>query len=132
MLPDPRSQQGALNLQTQPPHLADQISPQDARGQAPLGERRPQTGAEVPQTRANQMMRINDLTPTAGDRRGDYRPDTRAGFRTDRQARQSAWSVPVRRSAEPGVARLEGIIEKAFGERPAVRTTYDSTRSRIH
>lgn len=132
VLPDPRLQQGALNLQAQPPRLADQTSPRDTRGQAPPAARRPQTRAQGPQTRANQMMRINDPRPTAGDRPGDHRPGSQAGFRTDPQARQSAWSVPVYRPGEPGVARLEGIIEKAFGERPTLRTTYDSTRSSIH
>jgi len=86
-----------------------------------------QTNVGRPRARANQMMVIGDPTPSpagvyADGFRGDYQADSRANL----PARYSTYASPYR-AVEPGVARLEGIIEK-----PSVRTTYDAARSRVY
>jgi hypothetical protein len=76
--------------------------------------------------RANQMMTIGDPTPTPA---GVYVDDDRlyqADSRANLPARYPIYASPYR-AVEPGVARLEGIIEK-----PSVRTTYDAARSRVY
>ena len=86
-----------------------------------------QTDIGQPRARVNQMMVLGDPTPTpagvyADDYRGDYQADSRANL----PARSPTYASPYR-AVEPGVARLEGIIEK-----PSVRTTYDAARSRVY
>jgi len=101
----------AVGVQRQIPRVGDQS----------------QTNVGQPRARANQMMVIGDPTPSpagvyADDSRRDYQADSRANL----PARYPTYASPYR-AVEPGVARLEGTIEK-----PSVRTTYDAARSRVY
>lgn len=95
--------------------------------QTPAAERQSRTATGQPQARANQMMTIGDSMPTpAGIYVDDYRRDYQANSRANLPARYPACSIPYP-MVEPGIARLEGIIEK-----PSVRTSYDAARSSVH
>ena len=97
------------------------------RGRAPAAERQSRTDTGQPQARANRMMTIGDSMPTpAGIYPDDYRRNYQANSRANLPTRYPACSIPYP-MVEPGVARLEGIIEK-----PSVRTSYDAARSSVH
>ena len=98
-------------------------NPEQAR---PPG-RQSRTETRRPVARANQMMTVGDSMPIPAGIYGD-------GYQRGYQAKSRA-SLPNRPSARPmsyravvpGVARLEGVIEK-----PSVRTSYDAARSSVH
>jgi len=97
------------------------------RGETPAAERQSRTDTGQPQARANRMMTIGDSMPTpAGIYADDYRRNYQANSRANLPTRYPACSIPYP-TVEPGVARLEGIIEK-----PSVRTSYDAARSSVH
>lgn len=96
-------------------------------GQTPAAERQSRTDTGQPQARANQMMTIGDSMPTpAGIDADVYRRNYQANSRANLPTRYPACSIPYP-TVEPGVARLEGIIEK-----PSIRTSYDAARSSVH
>ncbi|MHC4176530.1 MAG: hypothetical protein ACYSWU_03435 [Planctomycetota bacterium] len=96
-------------------------------GRTPAADRQSQTDRRGSQARANQMMAISNLTPTpAGIYADASRRDARVAARANLPIGSPAGLFPQQR-VEPGVARLEGIIEK-----PSVRTTYDANRSSVH
>lgn len=105
----------------------DEAGPSANAEQAPPAGRQSRTETRRPAARANQMMAIGDPMPTAAGIYGDgYRRGYQTEFRASPPNRPSARPASYR-AVEPGVARLEGVIEK-----PSVRTSYDAARSSIH
>ncbi len=113
--------------ETLPADRPDRVGAPGDQLQAPPAEQQSRIEAGRPQARANQMMTIGNLTPTpAGIYADVYRRDHQADSRANLPARYPTYSTSYQ-AVEPGVARLEGIIEK-----PSVRTSYDAARSSVH
>jgi hypothetical protein len=101
--------------------------PAGERAKTPAADLQSQTDAGQLQAHANQAMAIGDLAPTsAGIYAGEYRRETEAGARASFSSAYPGSLLPQQK-VEPGVARLEGIIEK-----PSVRTSYDAARSSVY
>jgi hypothetical protein len=138
-----------------PPDFIDTApaSSTDAPPQTPHADRKDRTGAAghlrqslsadrqlqadvpLPQARANRRMALSELPP-APDRWGQGLGNRGQGSGVRGQGTGvfdiQHPALSIQRSAaypmvEPGVARLEGVIEK-----PSVRTSYDAARSSIH
>jgi hypothetical protein len=101
----------------------DQTGKTGDRGRAPPAQHQSRADLPRPQAHANRSMRISGLAPTAGVYANGYRRDEPADSQASRPTRDRASSIP-HRAVQPGVARLEGVIEK-----PSVRTSYDAARS---
>lgn len=120
------------STQTVPAQPERQTGATIEQGQAAPVDRQSQLDTFGPRARANRTMVMgnpvngNPTPPPAGIYGNDYRRFYQADSRANLPTRHSAESFSDR-AAEPGVARLEGIIEK-----PSVRTSYDAGRSSVH
>lgn len=93
----------------------------------PAAGHQSQAQSPWPRAQANRTMTIGDpiLTPH-GIYADNYRPDYQAETRANLADRYPDSSIQYQ-TAAPGVARLQGIIEK-----PSVRTSHDAARSSFH
>ncbi len=120
------------STQTVPAQPGRQTGAPVEQGQTAPVDRQSRLDTFGPRARANQTMVIgnpvigNPTPPPAGIYGNNYRRFFQANSRANLPTRRSAESFSDR-AAEPGVARLEGIIEK-----PSVRTSYDAGRSSVH
>ncbi len=115
-----------------PPPAAEEEGGSSAGGdtpQIPPDQHQSRSAIGPPRAEANRMMTISRRVPVPSgipQERTDLRCDGGAAAQAALPTRYPACSIPYP-VVQPGVARLEGIIEK-----PAVRTSYDATRSSVH